>query len=422
MKKNLSSILVLVMVLAVMLPFTGCEKLKVSKLKANYALKKANKLYEDEQFKNATKEYETALELNPDLKFVYLYLGTSYSQIYRPMKEDERNKGYGDKAIEYLLKALEYEPQNEKVIIALGDIYDKMNNYEEAEKYYLKILENAKEKPNSYYTLASFYQKNGKIDEAEQMFLQRIELDPEDPSGYHYYVSFLQDNRRWNDLIVTHRKRMYAILDSSIILTMREIEKLTADAEEIKKVTDYMELVRKNKRVDKEEKERLLNESQEKLKDKLSLEETHKRIEELSEEMKQKEEAAVATIDNLDEEKRKTIAEIYYSIGNVCWNWSFQAPVDMMSAQERSPIIEKGLDALLKAVEIAPDYAFSYSFIGLLYREKIKVDPVNRDKYIKLNEEYNEKFREVYTKKKKAEDFKKQLEQMGENVDSGGDE
>jgi tetratricopeptide (TPR) repeat protein len=411
------------MVLVFMFHFSGCEKLKVSNLEANYHLKRANELYRDEQYKKATAEYEAALELNPKLEFIYKYLGTCYSQIYRPMKESETNKAYGEKAVENLKMAMELEPDNEKIIVALGDIFDKMGNMEEAEQYYLKIKEKSADNPKTYYTLANFYQKNGKADEAEQMYLQRIELNPEDPDGYHYYVSFLQDHRRWPDLIDIHNKRLYAILDSSIILTMREIEKLGKDADMIEEVTKYMDMVKKNRRVDKEEKERLLAEAEARLEGKLSLEETNNKMKELQAGVEAKAERAVKTIDAMSDEEKQVIAEIYYSIGNVCWNWSYQAPRDFMSAEERDPIIEKGIAALNKAIEISPEYAFPYSYMGLLYREKIKVNPLKKDEYVKMNEEYNKKFIEVYQRKKKSEAYREQLERMGAEVEEeGGDE
>lgn len=421
MKKNVSSIIVFVLALVFIFHFTGCEKLKVSNLEANYHLKKANKLYKDEQYRNAIKDYEKALELNPGLKLAYIYLGTSYSQIYRPMKEDDRNKEIGVKAEEYLKLAQEYDPENEKVVIALGDLYDKMGNFEEAEKYYLMIKERAADDPKTYYTLANFYQNNGKIEQAEQMYLQRIELNPEDPEGYHYFVRFLNDQRRWEELIFVHKKRMYATLDSSIILTLREIDKLRKDAEQIEKTTEYMEMIKKNKKVDAQEKQRLLDEAQQNLEGKLSLEDTNKKVEELTAQSKEQIDRALKTIDAQDDETKLKITEIYYAIGNVCWNWSYQTPPDFMSPEERKPIITEGIDSLQTAIDIKSDYAFAYSYMGLLYREMIKVNPLKRAEYIAKNEEWNKKFQEVYQKKQKAEAFRKELEQMGEKVEDGGE-
>ena len=200
MKKNLILLCVLFIFVVFMLNFSGCGKIKASRLKANYYLKKANKYYAEEMYKWAAEEYEAALELNPDLKFVYAYLGTSYSSLYRPLKDNEKNKMYSEKAIEYLLKAKELEPENDKIIVALGDIYEKMGNIEQAEKYFREIVAKNPGDPNTYYLLANFYAKNGKPDSADRMYQKRIRLNPEDPDGYHYYVGFLQDQHRWQGI------------------------------------------------------------------------------------------------------------------------------------------------------------------------------------------------------------------------------
>ena len=142
MKKNVFATFVLLsMVLVILFHFVGCDKLKVSNFQGNYYLKQANRYYQDEVYRRAIEAYETALSYNPELKLSYIYLGTSYSQVYRPMKDTDRNREDGAKAEEYLLKAKEYEPDREEVIIALGDLYDKMGNFEKAEEYYRMILE-----------------------------------------------------------------------------------------------------------------------------------------------------------------------------------------------------------------------------------------------------------------------------------------
>jgi len=417
MKKNVSSILVLIFVLALAVNFSGCENLKPSNLEANYNLKKANGFYTEEKYKKATVAYEKALELNPKLEFIYLYLGTSYSSLFRPGKQDDRNKGYAEKGVEWLLKAREFDKENEKVIIALGDLYDKMDNFEEAEKCYLDILKNKTDDPKSYYTLANFYSKSGKFDEADAMYRKRIELNPEDPEGYHFYVGFLGDQRRFSDAVVNHENRLFAMLDSSVVLTNREVAKLLADAEQIKKINSYIDLVKKNKRVDPEEKKRLIEESQQKLEGKLSLEDTNKKIDELKLQIEEKKKQAETTIDSFDEKKKQTLAEAYYSIGNVCWNWSYQSNEDMMAPAERAPIIDKGIGALEMAIKIAPGYANPYSYMGLLYRERIKVDGSKRDEYIKKNEQFNKKFINIYKKAQRSEAFANELEQIGKKED-----
>jgi len=418
MKKNVSSILVLIFVLALAGSFTGCENLKPSNLEANYNLSKANGFYTDEKYLKAAEAYEKALELNPKLEFIYLYVGTSYSSLFRPGKQGGRDDEFAKKGIEWLIKAKAFDPTNDKVIIALGDLYDKMNNFEEAEKCYLEILERNASDPKSYYTLANFYAKNAKFDQADAMYKKRIELNPEDPEGYHFYVGFLGDQRRFKEAVDNHENRLYAILDSSIVLTKREITKLEEDAVNIKKITDYIDIVNKNTKVDPQEKKRLVEESQQKLEGKLSLEDTNKKIEEMKLQIEEKTKQAEATIDGFDETKKQTIAEAYYSIGNVCWNWSYQSNEEMMSPAERAPIIDKGIAALEMAIKIAPDYANPYSYMGLLWRERIKVDGTKRDEYVKKNELYNKKFISIYKKAQRSEAFSKELDDIGKEEET----
>ncbi|MGD2086156.1 MAG: tetratricopeptide repeat protein [Candidatus Aminicenantes bacterium] len=444
MKKNVFATFVLLsMVLVILVHFVGCDKLKVSYLRGNYYLKQANRYYQEEVYRKAIEAYETALSYNPNLKMAYIYLGTSYSQVYRPMKEDERNKRDGEKAEEYLLKAMEYEPDREEVVIALGDLYDKMGNFEKAEEYYRIILEKKKSELDSikkeaedsqdttaksqqviaekmegvvkaYYTLANFYEKNGRTDLAEEMYKQRIALDPKDPEGYHYYVGFLQNQRRWEEAITNHEKRLYSMLDPDIIDILNEIDQLQVDTEEVKKTTEFIDTVKKNRRVGAEEKQRLIAEAEERIKGKLPVEEAEKKLEELKQELEKKIKRAEALADTLEEEEKQKVAETYYSIGNVCWNWSYQTPMDFMAPEQRKSIIEKGLSSLEKATTLAPDYADPYAYMGLLWREMIKVEPLKRDEFVKKNEEYNKKFTDIYKRKKRQEEYKKQLEEMGQ--------
>jgi hypothetical protein len=184
--------------------------------------------------------------------------------------------------------------------------------------------------------------------------------------------------------------------------------------EQVKKTTDYIDMVKKNKQVDADEKNRLLAEAEEQIKGKLPVAEAEKKLEEIQTELTKKIERAEATTDTLDDELKQKVAETYYSIGNVCWNWSYQTPVDMMAAPVRKQIIEKGLADLEKATKLAPEYADPYSYMGLLWREMARVDNTRQAEYYKKNEEYNKKFLDIYKRKKRAEDYKKQLEGMGQ--------
>jgi tetratricopeptide (TPR) repeat protein len=81
-------------------------------------------------------------------------------------------------------------------------------------------------------------------------------------------------------------------------------------------------------------------------------------------------------------------AEVYYFIGVQAWDRSYNFP-DIDPAQ-RTHIVDEGLDALNKALQIKPDYFEALSYINLLYREKAKIetDPVKKQEYTDTANKY----------------------------------
>lgn len=74
-------------------------------------------------------------------------------------------------------------------------------------------------------------------------------------------------------------------------------------------------------------------------------------------------------------------AEVYYFIGVQAWDRSYNFP-DIDPAV-RARVVDEGLDALNKALEINPEYFEALSYVNLLYREKAKmeVDPVRKQEH-----------------------------------------
>ncbi len=81
-------------------------------------------------------------------------------------------------------------------------------------------------------------------------------------------------------------------------------------------------------------------------------------------------------------------AEVYYFIGVQAWDRSYNFPD--LDPVVRVRVIDEGLDALNKAMEIKPDYFEALSYINLLYREKAKVetDPVKRQEHVDAANRY----------------------------------
>ena len=86
------------------------------------------------------------------------------------------------------------------------------------------------------------------------------------------------------------------------------------------------------------------------------------------------------------------------------------APTTSRTSIRRSgrKIVEEGLQALNKAIELKPDYFEAVSYINLLYREKAKIetDPVKKQEYIDTANKYLQQaleMRKAAQEKAKAE-------------------
>ncbi|MCP5107420.1 MAG: hypothetical protein GY950_28795 [bacterium] len=414
MKKYASSILLLIAIAVFILGFTGCDQLLPDKLQANKHMKAANKLYTEEKYKLAIDEYEKALALNPELKSLYLYIGTSNSALYRPMKNDDRNKEYGDKAIDYLLKAKEAYPDKQEVIYALGDMYDKMSNFEESEKFYLLILEQNPDDPKSYYIAADFYSKYNKSEEAKAMYEKRITLDPKAPDGYLYFAGYGSDRRQWDLSIDNHEKRILALYDPDTLLTKLEVSQMKKDLEQVEGITKNMGTIRKHRSLDKAEKDRLIAEAQERLDKFLPEDELKTSIEEKEKQLVETVKNAWAKIETQTDELKAKIAEAYYTLGVVCWNKSYQTPPHLMGAAERIEAVEKGMDACNTTLKLQPDNDKAYAFIGLLWRQKLVAEPLKNDEYMGYWKKAYDKAKDLREKKLRRQRLQEQLEKMGQ--------
>lgn len=212
-QRYLNTIPPIFLVLAIIFASSGCGKF-LGGLKANYYFAQANKTFSEARYRDAIELYEIALVHNPGLVEAYQYLGESYKNLYRgPAVDTPENNERADKALEALNRAYEIDPYDKNVIYSLGDMYDRLRNFEEAEKLYLKILELEPTNMENYYVVAGFYKKyvpvrtsgasgeqevgetEGKtaFQKAEEMYLRRIELDAESPEGYAYAAQFYED-------------------------------------------------------------------------------------------------------------------------------------------------------------------------------------------------------------------------------------
>ena len=83
-----------------------------------------------------------------------------------------------------------------------------------------------------------------------------------------------------------------------------------------------------------------------------------------------------------------------------------------MPPDERAKIVNKGMDALMKAIELDPKYPEPYAYVNLLYREKIKVNPAKKKEYLAKAKEYVDKFQELYKRLQERQKLAKELEKQ----------
>jgi tetratricopeptide (TPR) repeat protein len=197
-RERRNTLLVALLAIVFIFAATGCEKIKISRLRANYYFTNGNKNFTQNLFRNAIADYEKALALNPNMGEAYHFLGESYKNLYRPGTETPDNAEKAAKALEALRKAYELEPYNKDIIYSLGDMYDKLRNFDEAEKLYLDIMNLEPGNMNNYYVVAEFYKRYTSDrpeikNKVESMYLRRIETDPESPQGYAYLANYFDN-------------------------------------------------------------------------------------------------------------------------------------------------------------------------------------------------------------------------------------
>jgi len=66
-----------------------------------------------------------------------------------------------------------------------------------------------------------------------------------------------------------------------------------------------------------------------------------------------------------------TNKEAWYTLGVNCWARSYKGGLEV-SQEEREMVVDKGINALDKALAIDPNYFDALSYINLIYREKAK--------------------------------------------------
>lgn len=149
---------------------------------------KAQNYYWKEDYKNAVKWFEKLIALNESTLFVHEKLSFCYSRLYEY-----------EKAIEHCLIALKLEPNNATNLYVLGKLYERNDDYKNAEKYILASITLSDIPLDSeYMQLGYVYNLQGKHKEAIAAYTRAAKENPENEDA-HFFVVLTKD-RYYKDL------------------------------------------------------------------------------------------------------------------------------------------------------------------------------------------------------------------------------
>lgn len=153
------------LVLLTLPALTGCNKIQ-----ARAELKKGNELYRNEQYTDALKEFQLALQQDPDATFAWRSVGLSALALYRPGDDNPRNVGYATTAIDAFEKYLADYPDDEKVSDYLMTTYVNAKKYDDALAFIdRRIQEKPAEAAKLQRTKITIMTQAGRLDQAFQL-------------------------------------------------------------------------------------------------------------------------------------------------------------------------------------------------------------------------------------------------------------
>jgi len=139
---------------------------------------KAQNYYWKEDYEDAAKWFEKLIELNESSQFIHEKLSFCYDRIYEP-----------EKAIEHQLLALKFDQKNAPNLFILGQLYQRIQDYENAEKFYLNALTLLDAPLDAEYVkLATVFNLQGKEKEAIETFKIAVDENAENQSAQFFLV------------------------------------------------------------------------------------------------------------------------------------------------------------------------------------------------------------------------------------------
>jgi tetratricopeptide (TPR) repeat protein len=228
--------LLLVALVPVVVAGAGCNMVR-----AKAAFKDGNRLYKEENYRQAIPYYERAVELEPNFAEAHFYLGSAHQSLYRPGKEGDDNKQHLDQALAHYEKSLEVNkadsPNVKQLRIntlgALTAMYSDppLTNYEKAIGFAEQLVKDNPDDAKNLYAMANLYEKFGRVAEAEQTYVRVTEQNPNDAKACGALAAFY-NKPLWDEagvvFVENQSKGARHAKFSSAIATLEKCAKLDA--------------------------------------------------------------------------------------------------------------------------------------------------------------------------------------------------
>ena len=142
----------------------------------NAYLLRGNALYYLEQYEEAVIAYEEALALDPNYAEARQNIGIAYRDGGQHFGEREGNI---EKALEFLIKAESYMPEDYETLRLLGVAHGFAGRHNEAVSYFRRAAEVNPDSAGAWYNLGSAYHHLGRPDMTEKYHQKAKEMEPD---------------------------------------------------------------------------------------------------------------------------------------------------------------------------------------------------------------------------------------------------
>lgn len=196
------------------LPLSGC-----SKVKARSEMKKGNRYYKDEAYKDALAQFQKSLTLDPSLTPAWRSVGLTAMALYRPGNESAENVKYATTAIEAFQKYLAEFPDDAKTEDYLVTTWINLGRYDDAIKYLKKQRTEHPENTKLTSAVVNVMIKGGRYQEALEFANSYARND----APIYYLIATNAWSKSYNDPTTPYEERV-SVVDLGLQAVQRAVE------------------------------------------------------------------------------------------------------------------------------------------------------------------------------------------------------